>query len=156
MLFAIDEIVGDTAQVGYSVPLTVAFLKANPFLLVDTAFFNKRFKTELLNTVDSLDAQIDGVIFCADNYHALNLINDKYAASIKCAYIDPPYNTGEDGFAYRDSYKTSSWLSMMSDRLSWMVNLMQKDGVFFGSIDERELHSFDQVLKNFKFNTKII
>jgi len=47
-LFAIDEIEGDLLKPAYSVPLTVEFLKANPFLVLDTAFFSVEFKEILL------------------------------------------------------------------------------------------------------------
>ena len=155
-LFAIDEIAGDTAQVGYSVPLTVEFLKSKPCLLIDTAFFNESFKADLLADVNSLDKQCDGILIRSENYQGLNFLREKFKSVIKCTYIDPPYNTGDDGFPYKDNYRTSSWLSMMNDRLSLMIDLLKENSVFFGSIDERELLSFDRVLRNLNMTNKII
>lgn len=155
-LFAIDKIVGDTAQVGYSVPLSVDFLKSKPFLMVDTIFFADYFKCALLDTLHNIDNKTDGSLFHSENYQGLEVIKNKFNSKIKCIYIDPPYNTGDDGFAYKDNYKTASWLSMMSDRLSVAVNLIKKNGVFFGSIDERELLSFDSVLKSLNMSGRII
>lgn len=60
-LFAIDEIKKDGMfGVDYTIPLTVDFLKANPFLVLDTAFFSSDFKKELLSEIDNIDEQCDG------------------------------------------------------------------------------------------------
>ena len=53
----------------------------------------------------------------SENWQALNLLESKYKNCIKLIYIDPPYNTGNDEFIYRDNYRHSSWIAMMSDRL---------------------------------------
>lgn len=116
-LFAIDDIVGDTAQVGYSVPLTVEFFKGNPFLLIDTALFDDDFKATLLTKIENLDAQCDGVLIHSENFQALGLMHEKLKEKVKFIYIDPPYNTGDDGFSYKDGYKSATWLSMISDRV---------------------------------------
>jgi len=137
-LFAIDDIAGDLAHVGYSVPLTVEFLQANPFLLVDTALFDETFKDLLLASVADLDAQCDGVLIHSENFQALELMQQKYREQVKCIYIDPPYNTGGDGFAYRDNYQHSSWLSMFENRAFLTRNIMRSDSVFFCSTDDIE------------------
>ncbi len=137
-LFAIDEIAGDTAQVGYSVPLTVAFLKGNPFLLVDTALFDDDFKAALMAEIENLDAQCDGILIHSENLQALSILNCKYKEVIKCIYTDPPYNTSGDGFPYKDAYKHSSWIAMMADRVLLTRNLLRKDGLIAHYIDENE------------------
>lgn len=114
-LFAINEIkplVASGAQsciTGYSVPLTEQFLKENPFLVLDTALFSEDFKRRLISEIDSLDEQCDGLLINSENFQALNLMQEKYKSSIKCVYLDPPYNTGNDNsFAYKDNFLHSS------------------------------------------------
>ena len=108
-LFAIDEIKGDLTTEGYSEPLTVEFLKQNPFLVLDTAFFDAKFKHQLVKSMENIDEQTNGLLVKSIIHHALNLISEKYTKSVNAIYIDPPYNTGSDGFVYKDQYKDSSW-----------------------------------------------
>ena len=139
-LFAIDEIKGDLVKPAYSVPLTVDFLKANPFLVLDTQFFGQDFKYRLLAEIDQLDEQTDGLLINSENFQALNLLQERYQEQVKCVYIDPPYNTGEDGFAYKDNFRFSSWLSMMESRFVKAFNQLTNDGIFLCSIDDYELN----------------
>jgi hypothetical protein len=62
-LFAIDEIKG--------YPLTVEFLKENPFLVLDTAFFSKEFKQKLISSIDNLDEQCNGLMSKTVKPHSL-------------------------------------------------------------------------------------
>jgi len=48
----------------------------------------------------------------------MNLLRERYERQIRCIFIDPPYNTGNDEFVYRDTYQHSCWLSMLFDRLA--------------------------------------
>lgn len=138
-LFAIDEIKGDLTTEGYSEPLTVKFLKQNPFLVLDTAFFDTEFKHKLVKNMENIDEQTNGLLVKSDNYHALNLISEKYIKTVNAIYIDPPYNTGSDGFVYKDQYKDSSWLTMMENRLLIAKQLMTPDSSISISINENEL-----------------
>lgn len=147
-LFAIDDIVGDTAQVGYSVPLTVEFLKGNPFLLVDTALFDENFKANLLTEIENLDAQCDGVLTYSENYQALNFSQRKMNSKIKCIHIDPPYNTSTSGFVYKNNYQHSSWLSMMADRVKASLSMLSADGDFICHIDENEYENLFLLLNH--------
>ncbi|HAF25196.1 MAG TPA: site-specific DNA-methyltransferase, partial [Blastocatellia bacterium] len=92
-LFAIDEIAKDLHGPEYSVPLTVEFLKANSFLLLDTKYFDAKFKDKLLTGLSDLDEQIDGLLIHSENFQAINLLQSRYMGQVKCIYIDPPYNT---------------------------------------------------------------
>ena len=138
-LFAIDEIKRDLTSEGYSEPLTIEFLKQNPFLVLDTAFFDAKFKHQLVKSMENIDEQTNGLLVKSDNYHALNLISEKYIKSVNAIYIDPPYNTGSDGFVYKDQYKDSSWLTMMENRLLIAKKLMTPDSSISISINENEL-----------------
>ena len=112
---------------------------------------------------DSKNIYISG-----DNLDALKHLLKSYAASIKCIYIDPPYNTGSDDFVYTDSFNFtveelasklsiseeqasrvldltrrgsathSAWLMFMLPRLLLARDLLSKDGVIFISIDDNE------------------
>lgn len=112
---------------------------------------------------DSKNVYISG-----DNIDALKHLLKSYAGRIKCIYIDPPYNTGSDGFVYNDSFKFtpeelssklsiseeqairildltrrgsathSAWLMFMLPRLVLARDLLSDDGVIFISIDDNE------------------
>jgi len=72
-LFAIDEITGgDMFTVPYSVPLTVDFLKQNPFLVLDTAFFSTEFKERLVASMDNFDEKLDGLLIHSENFKRWN------------------------------------------------------------------------------------
>jgi adenine-specific DNA-methyltransferase len=131
-LFAIDDLED------YSTPLTPSFLKANDKLLVDTKFFDTAFKYRLLSLFDNLDEQTDGVMINSENFQALNLLQERYKEKVKCIYIDPPYNTGEEDFIYKDTYQHSSWLSMIDDRIKLSKYFINQSARFFCSIDDRE------------------
>jgi len=120
--------------------LTTEFLRKHPSLVVDTRHFSDDFKWRLLEHLDNLDDALDGVLIKSENFQALNLLMEKYRAKAKCIYIDPPYNTGNDGFLYKDRYQHSSWLSMMLDRLSLAREWMREDGAIFISCDDNEVH----------------
>ena len=130
-LFAIDEIKGD--------PLTVEFLKENPFLVLDTAFFSKEFKQKLISSIDNIDEQCDGLMINSENFQALQLLQEKYKEKVNCIYIDPPYNTNSSEIAYKNGYKNSSWNSLINDRLVLGKILLSKEGFNLITIDYKEL-----------------
>ena len=138
-LCAIDEIAGDLMAAAYSAPLTAEFLKGHPSLVVDTLNFGEVFTARLLAAIGGVDEQVDGLLFHSENFQALSLMQAGYGERVQCVYIDPPYNTGGDGFAYRDSYQHSSWASMMVDRIDAALPLMHShEGSLFASIDDGE------------------
>ena len=108
------------------------------FLMVDTKFFPIDFKQRLLAKIENFDEQCDGLLIHSENFQALNLLQQRYKEQVKCVYIDPPYNTGEDGFPYKDAYQTSSWISMFQDRLAIAARFMNDHGLFSCHMDEHE------------------
>lgn len=144
-LFAIDEIEATSGDMfgegksAYSEPLTGKFLKENPFLVLDTAFFSEEFKYRLIESIDNIDEQCDGLLINSENFQALELLQEKYKERIKAIYIDPPYNTGDDDFLYKDNYQESSWLSCINDRLKLCTSLYKEGGSIAVSIDIKEL-----------------
>ena len=145
-LFGIDEIKADSGSLpeicdkaSYSEPLSRAFLRDNSYLVLDTALFDECFKQRLIAKIDGLDEQTDGLLIHSENFQALNLLQEKHQEKVKCIYIDPPYNTGQDDFLYKDDYQSSSWLCMLSDRLSLARRFLRQDGTIAVSIDENEV-----------------
>lgn len=110
----------------------------------------------------------ENIYISGDNLDALKHLLKSYAGKVKCIYIDPPYNTGEDDFVYNDNFRFtpeelekklsidedevkrildltsrgssthSAWLMFMSPRLQLARELLSKDGVIFISIDDNE------------------
>lgn len=124
---------------------------------------------------ESVDWETTGNLYIeGDNLDVLKILQESYLNSIKCIYIDPPYNTGKD-FIYRDNFKQdkdeylaesgqvdengnrlfqntesngrfhSDWLSMMYPRLKLARNLLREDGVIFISIDDGEVENLKKV-----------
>ena len=109
-----------------------------------------------------------------DNLEALKILQESYLEKIKCIYIDPPYNTGND-FIYNDNFEKnireeletsgqideynnrlitnsefsgkyhSNWLTMMYSRLKLARNLIKEDGVIFISIDDNEVYNLKKI-----------
>jgi adenine-specific DNA-methyltransferase len=137
-LFAIDEIQAEIGQPGYSSPLSMEFLKANPYLVLDTAFFDDDFKYSVLAGIDDFDAQCDGLMIHSENFQALNLIVERYKRQIKATYIDPPYNTVHSEIIYKNQYKHSSWMSLIANVARVTPAFWPKTFSFGLSIDDYE------------------
>lgn len=101
----------------------------------------------------------DNLIIQGDNLKALKALLPTYAGKIKCIYIDPPYNTGNEKWAYNDNVNSpmlnewlgkvvdkedltrhDKWLCMMMPRLKLLKELLSEDGAIFISIDDNESH----------------
>lgn len=137
-LLAINEIEKNLASPGYSEPLTVEFLTSHPTLMIDTRHFTSTFKDSLLNQLSEVDASTDGVLVLSNNFHAIQLFADKLHGTLDCVFNDPPYNTGGDEFIYRDSYRHSSWLSMMRDVCASSWRLLKSSGLHWLTLDDNE------------------
>lgn len=110
-------------------------------LPIDTRNFDTTFKWSMLNAVTAatpLEEALDGLAIKSDNWQALNTLQHKYRDRVKCCYIDPPYNTGSDGFPYKDAYQHASWMAMIETRLNAVAPLLRNSGVLFSSIDSVE------------------
>ena len=105
--------------------------------------------------IKSDDGKPTNILIEGDNYHALTCLNYTHKGKIDIIYIDPPYNTGDDGFKYRDKrflekypdgtevpkdhpFRHSYWLSFMSKRLELAKDLLKQDGIIIISIDDNE------------------
>ena len=120
-------------------------------------------KTRSCNPTDT----DDNLIIHGDNLHALKALLPRYENRIKCIYIDPPYNTGNEGWEYNDNVNSplirqwltenapvdnedlerhDKWLCMMWPRLHLLKELLADDGVIFISIDDNEVHHLRMLL----------
>lgn len=124
------------------------------------------------------NANSENIYISGDNLDALHHLVKSYAGQVKCVYIDPPYNTGTDGFVYNDKFKFTAeelekklsispdeaekiiamtsghrashaaWLTFMMPRLQLARDLLSKDGVIFISIDDNEQAYLKQLCDN--------
>jgi adenine-specific DNA-methyltransferase len=117
-----------------------------------------------LDEVDKLSYQpkkaAGNLIIEGDNLLALKALLPQYAGKVKCIYIDPPYNTGNEAWVYNDNVNSpmlkewlgkevgkddltrhDKWLCMMVPRLKLLRDLMTEDGAIFISLDENEMSS---------------
>ncbi|MDR1887869.1 MAG: site-specific DNA-methyltransferase [Zoogloeaceae bacterium] len=116
----------------------------------------------LLEPVRELSCGEDSgnLIVQGDNLHALKALLPRYAGQVKCVYIDPPYNTGNEGWAYNDNVNSPEirkwlgevvgkegetldrhdrWLCMMYPRMMLLKQFLREDGAIFVSIDDNEV-----------------
>jgi adenine-specific DNA-methyltransferase len=114
------------------------FLKTHPTLVLDTRHFDRDFVDRLLASFDDLDEMTDGLLVHSENWQALNLMAERYLGKVRCTYIDPPYNTGGDGFLYKDAFQHSSWIAMMDSRLELARDYLRPNGSIFVNIDDHE------------------
>ena len=126
---------------------TPEFLKAHPYLMIDTRHFPREFTLKLLASIENLDASLDGVCFHSDNFQALQLMQERYREQVNCIYIDPPYNTSENAFVYKNQYKHSSWASMIFDRIHRSHSLLCESGTINVAIDDTETAILREVLE---------
>ena len=108
----------------------------------------------------------ENMIIRGDNLEALKALLPRYEGSVKCIYIDPPYNTGNEGWVYNDNVndpkikkwlgavvgkegedltRHDKWLCMMYPRLKLLQKLLADDGVIFISIDDNELYNLKAI-----------
>jgi adenine-specific DNA-methyltransferase len=85
-LFAINEIEADLSKPGYTKPLTIEFLKANPYLVLDTKHFDAKFKEKLLASFDNLDEATDGVLINSKISGAESAAGEISGTNYVCSY----------------------------------------------------------------------
>jgi adenine-specific DNA-methyltransferase len=148
-LFAIDKIKKDLVTVAYSNPLTIEFLKASPFLVLDTQLFDQKFKYKLLESIENLDESLDGLLIQSENFQALNLIEPRYEKSIRTVYIDPPYNTVHSEILYKNQFKHSSWLSLLANTMGIVSRFWEPTFSFGLAIDDYEFVNLAAMLDSY-------
>lgn len=115
-------------------------------LLDDKVFTNfKRYDKDGEQEVQEIKDN-DNLIIKGNNLVVLHSLKKRYAGKVKCIYIDPPYNTGNDSFGYNDRFNHSTWLTFMKNRLEVAKELLSKEGVLFVSIDRNEYSELKLIL----------
>ncbi len=97
----------------------------------------KKYDENGVHDIDSFDEN-DNLIMKGNNLLALHTLKEKYAGKVKLIYIDPPYNTGNDGFNYNDRFNHSTWLTFIKNRLEVAYSLLGQDGFIFVQCDDNE------------------
>lgn len=99
----------------------------------------ERYTEDGKEQIDSV-LDTDNIIIKGNNLLALSSLLKRFEGRVKCIYIDPPYNTGSDGFNYNDKFNHSSWLVFMRNRLELARRLLSNDGTIWITLDDVEVH----------------
>ena len=113
-------------------------LAIEPRLLIDTPEYS--FGEVETGTLPNGKRWPGNMLIHGDNLLALRALEENFTGTVKCIYIDPPYNTGSAFEHYDDNMEHSKWLSLMLPRIQILHKLLSKDGVLFISIDDDEAH----------------
>lgn len=119
------------------------------------------------NRLSAGDSNSGNLLVEGDNLEALKALLPYYAGQVKCIYIDPPYNTGNEGWVYNDNVNSpemrkwlgavvgkevedlsrhDKWLCMMYPRLCLLREFLREDGAIFVSIADHEIHNLRLLL----------
>ncbi len=118
------------------------------FLPFDTKYF-KDIEILLLEKIENLDDELDGRLIHSENFQALNTLLPKYRNRIDLIYIDPPYNAKSSEIDYINTYKSSSFLTLIENRINISRFFMKKSSVFFMAIDDYEMDKVSLLLKQY-------
>ena len=133
-----------------------------PYLVLDTKFFDEAFKDKLLAEFDDLDEQTNGLLINSENFQALNLMQGKYQEKIDVTYIDPPYNAKSSEIVYKNTFKNSSFLSFIHNRIYEAKILFKENSLLNLAIDDYEVANVKKALddifgqENFIANITVI
>jgi len=122
-------------------------LKGEECLVLDTKFFDMKFKYKLLSEFDNLDEEINGVLINSENFGALSLLQDRYKQQVETVYIDPPYNAKSSEILYMNSYKHSSFISFIENRIKLSHGLLSQKGFINVAIDDYEYKEVNHILE---------
>ena len=99
-----------------------------------------RYDANGKSATKEIDLCKDNLIIKGNNLLALHSLLPKLEKSVQCVFIDPPFNTGSDGFNYNDRFNHSSWLTFMKNRLDAARRLLKGSGVICVDIGNEEVH----------------
>ncbi|MDN6572567.1 MAG: site-specific DNA-methyltransferase, partial [Staphylococcus equorum] len=127
----------------------------SPKVFTNMKKYNKDEVHEITQFTDK-----DNLIIKGNNLIALHSLKERYANKIKLIYIDPPYNTGNDGFKYNDKFNRSTWLTFMKNRLELAKKLLTDDGAIYVQLDYHQAHYgkvlMDEIFGEENFEREII
>ena len=145
-VLGINTLEQDLTTTPYTEPLSVAFLESHSSLMVDTRFFDGAFVNALMTSIDDLDEAVDGVLVHGENFQALAILRPRYQKQIQCIYADPPYNTDAGPIAYKNGYRSSSWVSLMENRLTPAKEFLTEIGIICVTVDDYQVHELAMLL----------
>ena len=115
------------------------FLAEHSHAMLDTRHFPAEFRSTFVAGLSGAHDEIDGLLVHADNFHAISLLQATFANRIDCIYLDPPYNTDATPILYKNGFRSSSWTSLIRDRLAMSLPLLKKTGITAVAIDDTQL-----------------
>lgn len=119
----------------------------------------KRYTADGYESITSFSDD-DNLVIKGNNLLSLASLLRNYEGKIRCIYIDPPFNTGNDSFGYNDRFSRSTWLVFMKNRLQLAKRLLTPDGNIFIHIDINQSHYLkvlcDEVFDEENFVEEII
>ena len=110
-------------------------------MILDTRFFDEDFKTRLLESIDDFDEQCDGLLVNSNNYQANRLLSGYFSRRADYIYLDPPFNTNESTFIYKNEFRHSSWATMIFNLLEQSKGMLSESGIISSAIDDQELNN---------------
>ncbi|MBC8344578.1 MAG: site-specific DNA-methyltransferase [Bacteroidetes bacterium] len=119
------------------------------YMMLDTKFLPPELKDELFSNINNLDEMCGNLLINSENWQAINLLTEKYKNKIKGVYIDPPYNAKSSEIVYKNTFKHSSWVSLMENRIATSINLLNQNSCYVIAIDENEQERFGLLLDLF-------
>lgn len=122
--------------------------------MLDTALFREDFKYKLLSCFNDLEIASNGLMIQGENYQAIQLLIPRYNGQVQCVYIDPPYNSKTSEILYKNTFKHSSWASLMANRLELSGLLSSPKGSHVIAIDENEQELLGFILNDLYPNHK--
>ena len=112
----------------------------DPKVLTNAKLFDKDGEKDFIQFNRNEKGTItDNLIIKGNNLLALHSLKKEFAGKVKLIYIDPPYNTGNDGFKYNDNFNHSTWLTFMRNRLQEAFSLLSEKGAIYVHIDHHQL-----------------
>ena len=108
-----------------------------PKVLTNPEYYSATNETEF-EFFDENGELKENLLIKGNNLLALYSLREKLANKVKLLYLDPPYNTENDGFKYNDTFTHSSWLLFIKNRLEVVKDLLKEDGLVFIQCDDNE------------------
>ena len=152
------ELVSDAEGPGAGTEMTAAALQLRPNFVLDTRLIrDPGLRNKAIESILDGKAVLHGTLWAATNTDALRLATAQFSRQIRLAYIDPPFNTGDDGFAYKDQFRHSSWLTSLDGLLAQSTGLLTEDGSLYAHIDYTEKERLRLLLdQHLHYETEII
>lgn len=148
-----DSILASWRDLGLDKPDLIG--RSTSILPVDTALLPSELREAVIESIDM--ERVAGTLIIGDNKASLDLALSKLRDQVQVIYMDPPFNTGNDGFAYKDGYFHASWLSMMQDRIGVMTSCLRSNGTLYAHIDYTEKERLKLLLdQSLEYITEII